>query len=188
MARRSRLERLRDPADRIASLAGLALLGAAARAAGLVPPSPVGIAWEAGAKPRWDGGPDFSIAHGGGHVGCALVVPGGRVGLDLEPAGAASCDDLRLALGPGGAPGPAPIGDATALWVAKEAVVKAAGATVAELPAVEVVDAAATFAGCRWRLKRPVLAPGILCAVACEDDLPLCAVCEDAAALLARGP
>ncbi len=187
-ARRARLERLREPADRAASLAGLALLLAAARRAGLPPPVPSRLDWPERGKPCWKDGPDFSIAHGGGHVGCALATPVLRVGLDLEPAGAASWQDLRHALGQDADLPAAGHGDATALWVAKEAVVKAAGATVADLASVRVAGGEATFEAARWHLQRPRLAADLLCAVASDAPALLDPFAEDAAALLAQGP
>ncbi|MCU0975866.1 MAG: hypothetical protein MUC71_06070 [Steroidobacteraceae bacterium] len=185
--RRARLERLRNPADRAASLAGLALLVAAARAAGLAPPDLARLEFPDRGKPRWPGGPDFSVSHGGGHVGCALIFPTGRVGLDLERADAACWHDLRLVLAPGESPGEG-AEQATEVWVGKEAVLKAAGATLAEAAAVALLGATADFGGRRWQLSRPALAPGIACAVASDAVAALEAAGEDAARLLALGP
>ncbi len=185
--RRSRLERLRNPFDRAASLAGLALLGAAANAAGLALPALAQLEFPDGGKPRWPGGPDFSISHGGGHAGCAIILPVGQVGLDLERSDAATWRDLRFVLAPGECPGGS-AAEATAAWVAKEAVVKATGATLAEAASVVLSGATAAFGGRRWRLSRPVLAPEISCAVASDAEAGLEIVEEDAATLLALGP
>lgn len=185
--RRARLERLRHAADLGASLAGLALLLAAARAAGMAPPDPARLEFPDRGKPRWAGGPDFSVSHGGGRVGCALIVPAGRVGLDLERSDAATWRDLRLFLAPGGPAGAGAEG-ATAAWVGTEAVLKAAGATLADAAAVKLADATAEFGGRRWRLARPMLAAGVACAIASDVEAAIVPVEEDAAALLAAGP
>jgi hypothetical protein len=185
--RRARLERLRDPADCAASLAGLALLRAAAHAAGLASPVLAQLEFPEGGKPRWPGGPDFSVSHGGGHVACALILPTGRVGVDLERGEAAAWPELRLVLAPGERVG-ASAEEATAAWVGKEAVLKAAGATLAEIAGVAISGARAEFDGRPWRLSRPVLVPGIACAVASDAAAVVEVVAEDAAQLLARGP
>lgn len=140
-----------------------------------------------GGKPRWPGGPDFSVSHGGGHVGCALILPTGRVGLDLESSGAATWDDLRLVLAPGERVG-CSAAEATTAWVGTEAVLKAAGATLAEIAGVAISGATADFDGRPWCLSRPALAPGVACAVASDVAALVDAVAEDAAQLLARGP
>jgi 4'-phosphopantetheinyl transferase len=188
-ARRQRLGRFRQAEDRLATLAGLALLQDCARAAGHAPPSPGALAWLAGGKPVWPDGPDFSISHAAGRVGCALAPPGLRVGLDLEGCGAVQATALRRVLQAdewalacqSGA-------DATALWVAKEAVLKAAGSTIAAAAEVAVAADHAMFAGERWRLLRPTLAPSHVAAVACERDSTLAIACRDIEALLAAGP
>lgn len=187
-ARCERLLRLRQPADRAASLAGLALLCACARAAGLSPPPLGSLCWPGAGKPFWPGGPDFSISHGGGRVGCALVVPRGRVGLDLEDWEAARPDDLRLLREASSTPLDGSPREATRRWVATEAALKAAGASVGDAAAVRVEAHCATFAGVRWTLHRPALAPRIACAVACDVVARLAISEEDAGALLERGP
>ena len=187
-SRRERLLRLRERDDRTASLAGLALLLACARAAGLPPPPLGSLHWPDAGKPAWPAGPDFSISHGGGWVGCALAVPRGRVGLDLEAAVAARPEDLRLVQHAAEPPVAGGAREATARWVAKEAALKAAGGSVGEARAVRVEPGCATFAGVRWRLERPALSPRIACAVACDVEAALAVTAEDAAALLDRGP
>jgi 4'-phosphopantetheinyl transferase EntD len=187
-ARRERLLRLRDPRDRAASLAGLALLLACARAAGWPAPPLPAFEWPERGKPRWPGGPEFSISHGGGRVGCAIALPEGRVGLDIEAVDAADPAMLRTALARGAWTVPATREEATALWVAKEAVVKAVGATIAEAARVEVAGSVARFDGLRLSLRRPVLGPRLACAVASDADLPVVAAEEDVARLLDGGP
>ena len=157
-SRRAALLRLREPADRNASLLGVALLGAAlgARAVALEPGA---LEYPAGGKPRLVAGPDFSIAHAAGYVGCALATTG-RVGFDLEPRGAVAPAALRLALGAAEreqlARGAL---DATAAWVMTEAVLKAAGRGIDSAARVRLAGEAATLDGARYRLASVTLAP-----------------------------
>ena len=186
-ARRERLLALRRPVDRAASLAGLALLLAAARRAGLAPPRLDALEWPPAGKPRWRGGARLRGAHGGGRVGCALLTVPGRVGLDVEPDEAAAAGELRLVLHPGES-APADRAAATALWVAKESVLKAAGAGITAAAAVRVEADAARYAGTRWMLWRPLLSPGCSCALACDVAAAPEVTEEEADALLAAGP
>lgn len=124
--KRAALERLREPADRIASVLGVALLGAALRASGR--------RFDAGSleypvrgKPRLRDAPDFSIAHAHGLVACALATRG-RVGVDLELRDAVRPDQLRLVLDDAERDAVAAgVLAPTDAWVMKEAVLKAAG-------------------------------------------------------------
>jgi 4'-phosphopantetheinyl transferase len=129
-----------------------------------------------GGKPHARGLPDFSVTHAGAWVACA-VATAGRVGLDVEmldsgnlPAFSYCFDsqelqqatDARAALG---------------IWCAKEATVKAAGATLAELRSVSVRGDAAQFRGQRWWLHAPPVPPELTCRLV--TDRPLLALnCE----------
>ena len=106
-----------------------------------------------GGKPHAPGLPDFSISHSGSWVGCA-VATAGRVGLDLECAGAAPTRDLGE-------------------WTAREAVLKAAGATLDAAAAVALDGAGAEFAGRRWLLLAPAAPPGCVAALALEQPAEL---------------
>jgi len=188
-ARRERLGRLRQAEDRLATLAGLALLLDCARAAGRVPPALGALAWMASGKPVWTDGPDFSISHAAGRVGCALAPPGMRVGLDLEGCGAARAAQLRRVLPADEWARACESGlDATALWVAREAVLKAAGSTIAAAAAVAVSADHAVFAGVRWRLLRPTLTASHVAAVAVDRESTRDIASRDVEALLAAGP
>jgi len=187
--RRLRLGRLRLQEDRVATLAGLVLLQDCARAAGLVPPPLDALAWLTSGKPVWPDGLDFSISHAAGRVGCALAPAGMRVGLDLEGCGSAPAAGLRRVLqAQECAQARQSGGDATALWVAKEAVLKAAGSSIAAAGAVAVAADHAMFAGVRWWLLRPTLAPSHVAAVAMDRDSALQIASRDVEALLAAGP
>ncbi|MGD9597638.1 MAG: 4'-phosphopantetheinyl transferase superfamily protein [Steroidobacteraceae bacterium] len=115
---------------------------------------PARLAFPPRGKPRYAGGPDFSIAHSAPLVACAAVSQG-AVGLDVE------CDDTveRLTL--------AAICDAgertlartlgkRALWMAKEAALKAGGGTIEQIGAVHVHAGGAEFRAVRYHAQ-PVL-------------------------------
>lgn len=155
--KRAALERLREPADRIASVLGVALLGAALRARGHAF-DPGDVEYPARGKPRLRGAPEFSIAHAHGLVACALAAHG-RVGLDLEPRDAVRPDQLRLVLDPvergaiaSGALAP------TDAWVMKEAVLKAAGQGVDAARRVVLRGRTALYDGATFALVRVELA------------------------------
>ena len=120
-----------------ATLAGLALaLGALTRALGRdVHISELQFAPDE--KPRLGqthsagAAADFSIAHSGPYVGCAALC-GGRVGLDVEVG-----EDERLES-----------------WVAREAVVKAAGLGMRAIQDVELCGALARCRGEHWHARR----------------------------------
>ena len=146
-ARRLTLEGSSDAAH--ASLAGLALaLRGLAQVLGCaVAPGDLELAQ--GHKPRLGARlaaragteVDFSIAHSGPYVGCAVSADA-RVGFDLEFG-----TDVRLAE-----------------WVAREAVVKAAGLGIRALAGVELEPGGARLDGERWHAC-PV--PGFQGAAAC---------------------
>jgi 4'-phosphopantetheinyl transferase len=167
----TRLARLRDPDARRATLLGLALLCDCASAAGIRAPAAGDLLFPPGGKPRWPGGPGFSIAHAAGRAACALAPPGSEVGLDLEAEHDVSPQDLRLVADARELAQYAAAGlGAAALWTAKEAVSKAAGTGLPSLSRVEAGCTEACLDGRRWRLLRPTLAPGLRCTVATDCD------------------
>jgi phosphopantetheinyl transferase len=150
-ARRERILRLREPVDRNASLMGYALLARACAAQG-IEPDWRRLSAAPRRKPTLTGGPDFSIAHAGRRVACAVLARG-RIGLDLEPRAAVRLSHLRLALDAheraaleAGRLTPA---DA---FVMKEAAIKAAGATIAALPRVRLRGRRARLDASTFRL------------------------------------
>ena len=157
-AKRESLARLRAPADRNASLLGIALL-ARALAARSRTLADCALEYPARAKPRLARGPDFSIAHAGGFVGCALATAG-RVGLDVEPRRPLAAGALRRALA---APTLAALAagrlEPIAAWVMTEAALKAAGLGVEAAVRVQLEGAAATVDGERFALVPLALAP-----------------------------
>ena len=183
--RAARLARLRDPADRVATLLGLALLLDCAAAAGLPEAGATDLHMPVRGKPRWRRGPDFSISHAGGRVACALAPAGVVVGLDLEPVDAVGWHDLRLVTAEAERDLYAELGlDAAFVWTAKEAVLKAAGAGLAAIREVNVSEDVATFRGRRFLLCRPRLAHGFACTVALSDRTRLQVRKRDGARLL----
>jgi 4'-phosphopantetheinyl transferase len=169
--RRERLARW-PAAARDASLLGLALLERAAR--DCAPERRLAaLVFPAGAKPYWPGGPDFSIAHSGQLVACALAMAG-RVGLDLERANAVSAQQLRLVLDAREraaiAAGELAASDA---FVMKEAVVKASGAGLTALGRVRLAGATAELDGTAFWLSNVPLPQPYLAYLA--TDRPLAA-------------
>jgi len=101
-------------------------------------------------KPFAPGCPDFSITHAGEWVLCALAA-GGEVGIDAEESGAARWSEDRLAS-----------------WAAKEATVKAAGATLAELAQVQLRGRRIAFRGRSWYCRTPRLQAPLVVRVVTE--------------------
>jgi len=152
------ISRLREPADRNASLLGLALLESALLSVGLVF-DPAEIAYPASGKPQLRGGPDFSISHAGGLVGCAVALRG-SVGFDLEAVGAVTVGQLRLALGAAEhAELAAGARDPTVAWVQSEAALKALGLRAAQAPRVRLAGVTASVDDSRLFLSPAQLGP-----------------------------
>jgi hypothetical protein len=131
------------------------------------------LQWSDRGKPRLPGGPEFSLTHSRGFAACAVAPRGLPVGIDLEPEGRARAVAVRqvanrrerAALAAG-------ILTATALWLAKEAVLKAAGAGLPDIAGVTVQKDGARFAGVDyvWRLFQP--RDGLLLALAMRAPMP----------------
>jgi phosphopantetheinyl transferase len=142
-----------------ASLAGIALaLRALSHVAGRAV-TPAEILFAPGEKPRLATQAagcagslcDFSISHSGPWVGCAAV-RGGRVGFDLEMGSGA-----RIAG-----------------WVAREATLKACGASLAALGEVRLAGAQASCRGTQWYAHAAQLFPGAAaCVMSDRPQRPL---------------
>jgi 4'-phosphopantetheinyl transferase len=130
------------------------------------------------------GGPEFSIAHAGGLVACAVA--DAPIGLDLEARGAARAEQLRLVLSAEEwAAVEAGALDPTDAWVMKEAASKAAGRGATAVRDVALRDGVAVLDGREWCLTRvPLPATHVAWLAAREriDAVELVAV-ADAAAL-----
>jgi phosphopantetheinyl transferase len=133
-------------------------LRALARATGQ-PVQAAQLVFGADEKPQLAGGAaDFSIAHSGPYVGCAAL-RGARVGLDLEFG-----SDARLEN-----------------WVAREAVVKAAGLGMRAVNEVQFTAAGAHCRGATWHARTLAQFPG---AAACAmTSVPVQAVVASAVPL-----
>ncbi|HEV7716189.1 MAG TPA: hypothetical protein VGO53_11370 [Steroidobacteraceae bacterium] len=98
-----------------------------------------------GGKPYVPGAPDFSIAHSGPWVGCA-VAASGRVGFDVECQRPGIEQTVRLLVSPEEAPRLDPE-SALKRWVATEAALKTFGESIREAPAVEFREGRVSFRG-----------------------------------------
>ena len=129
------------------------------------------LRYSAAGKPQAPGLPEFSIAHSGAHVLCALASRG-AVGVDIEAIVGrgelplwqqvfdaqerAAARSVRAALG---------------IWTAKEAVLKAAGAARAELAQVRVRGRRADFRSRRWYCRAPRLGAGLVVRLATSQPV-----------------
>jgi phosphopantetheinyl transferase len=103
-------------------------------------------------KPYAQGFPDFSISHSGDWVVCAMA-GAGSIGVDVQ------------ALADGATAG------AVAVWSAKEATLKAAGASLQDLPRMQVCGERVQFLGRRWYCAAPRLTPAV--ALRVVSSLPI---------------
>ena len=158
-ARRLELER-RGAAHRLAGLAGVALaLEGASRLRGR-PADIAQLRFPAGGKPRFEGGPWFSISHSTTRVAVA-VCERGEVGLDIEDAAGAGAREIER-------------------WTAIEAVLKATGAGLRETGSVRLDDdlRSAFFADRRVHLLPLALSRSCVARLAAFDELTSIAVEE----------
>ena len=155
----------------LASLTALALLAGFA-ATRNIPPLDC-LAWTASGKPHFSGGPGISFTHSRGFAACAVARRGLDVGIDLEPADRARAAAVAQVAGPTerralaeGWVSP------TGLWVAKEAVLKAAGSGLADIHKVVLGRRRAQLGGVAYRWRHFRLRRGLLLAVAVPGCLP----------------
>lgn len=134
--------RLRLPIDagrQSQTFLGLALACRLLGAAAGRPVAPAELRFARSGKPCVPGCPEFSIAHAGDWVLCALAADG-PIGIDVEATATAGSNEAALAT-----------------WAAREATIKAAGATLAELAQVQVHGRRIRFRGRRWYCRTPRL-------------------------------
>lgn len=153
------------------TLTGLALLGSMSLACRLPPLDRLRRTNRG--KPWFPGGPHFSITHSGGFAACAVAPRGLTIGIDLEPVNRAGIEAIRAV---------ANVEErdsldsssitATELWTAKEAVLKAAGAALADICRVSVDHDRARFAGVDYYVRSYPLNEDLLLAIALERQIP----------------
>ncbi len=106
--------------------------------------------------------PQFSIAHAGDWVVCALW-GAGAVGVDIEPVVSRAAlphwrtvfDREELLAAHSARAG-------LAIWTKKEATLKASGSTLAELAFIRVRGRHVEFRDRRWHSRAPRIAPGMI--------------------------
>ena len=148
-ARRLRLSM--DALRQSQTFLGLALACRLLGAVSAGPVEPSALRFARSGKPYVPGSPDFSIAHAGDWVLCALAA-NGNVGVDVEECAAARSSAAPLAI-----------------WTAREATIKAAGATLAELARVHIDGRRIGFHGRRWYLRSPRLGSRLVVRVVTEQ-------------------
>lgn len=151
------------------SATGLALLAHCGRVMDLPPLS--AIRRPDRGKPRWPGGPDFSITHARGFAACAVAPAGITIGIDLEPAGRVRLQSIRRVLTAAEERALVAGGDATRLWTGKEAVLKAAGASLADAASVEVEGQGGRIGEQHFHLQQLTLDGGVVLTLATSELL-----------------
>jgi 4'-phosphopantetheinyl transferase len=151
-----------------ATLAGIDLLAHGALALGNEPLDAASLVYPERGKPYLPGGPEFSISHTSDLAVCAVAC-GIKLGIDIEiiarvresmlrrVASAEEIETFRDA-----ECGPA------ALWTRKEAVLKAAGASIFGASEVTVRRDDGEYHGQRWYFCGPETLEGCAFALACE--------------------
>ncbi len=131
------------------------------------PADPARLEFPPRGKPRYPGGPRFSVSHSAPLVACAAVSLG-EVGLDVECEAAVErltlatiCDDAERELA-------REIGTRR-VWMAKEAALKAGGGTIEQIAAVRVFAGGATFREVRYHE----------CRIELEGRWPVCVMTSE---------
>ncbi len=151
-----------DPRAQSRTLLGVALACRLLSAASGRSVEPRALRYTRRGKPHVPGLPEFSIAHAGGWVACALA-SAGAVGIDIEPlARRAALPHWRSVFDADELAAAHSARAALSIWTTKEAVLKAAGAAFADLPQVSVRGRRVRFGGLRWHCRAPRLAPGMV--------------------------
>jgi len=135
-------------------------------------------AWtrDAAGRPRLAGlAADFNISHCAGLALCAIR-PAGRVGVDVEPLALRDPEGLRLGFGPEEwaeiQTAADPNRTLLRLWTAKEAALKADGRGLGVEPAtVDARGAEIRVGGTAWRVARPDVGAGWICALAADGPV-----------------
>ena len=172
------LARWRNPMDRQARVLGRLLVRLALETLGADPAALAGWRVDRFGRPGLPGGvADCSLSHSGGLV-AAAVSARGRVGVDVEVLAPLPLEALDAAFGSGEMAdvrsAPEPARRALELWTGKEAALKADGRGMSLAPTlVDARGEAIRLDGEVWRISRPALAPGWLCALATNQPAPV---------------
>jgi phosphopantetheinyl transferase len=113
-------------------------------------------------KPHASGLPQFSIAHAGDWVICALSSDG-AIGIDIEPmAPRAALPSWTMVFDGAERRAAYSARAGLTIWTTKEATLKAAGGTLAELASVRVRGRRVEFRGHHWHVRAPRVAPRMI--------------------------
>lgn len=161
--------------ERGTGLASLTVLALLASLPDRIPMPPLDrLRWTAAGKPGFPRGPAISLTHSRGFAACAVAAPGSSIGIDLEPVGRASAPAVALVADGAerraiarGTMSP------TGLWTVKEAVLKAAGASLAEIRGVAVRNLVARFAGVNYGWCHLQPGTGLIVTVAAREAAPV---------------
>jgi phosphopantetheinyl transferase len=159
---RRRFAALKSATARLEMITGLALLRHGLAVVGSAAPDIAALRYPAGRAPHWQSGPLFSISHSDGLVACAIA-PADRVaaiGIDLERVRPLDPVRFRHVL-PRAVEARVDSMSLLRAWTRREAVLKAAGASLRHIGEVDVdaAGAIARFEGRRWYLAELDLPP-----------------------------
>lgn len=184
------MARWRNPMDRQSRVLGRLLVRLALESLGLANADLAGWRLDRFGRPSLSGcAADCSLSHSGGLVAAAVSVPG-RVGVDVEVLAPLPLEALDAAFGPGEMDDILSAEDQTRraleLWTGKEATLKADGRGMSLDPSrIDARGEAICLDGEVWRIFRPQLTPGWLCALATNQSAPMVHIMRtDLAALL----
>jgi phosphopantetheinyl transferase len=132
---------------------------------------PAELRYSAQGKPQVPGLPQFSIAHAGVWVLCALS-SAGAVGIDVEPLASRAALPRWLRVFDSHERAAARSARAAlSIWATKEAALKAAGAAFAELAQVRVRGRRVEFRARRWYCRAPHVAPRMIARLVTEQPV-----------------
>lgn len=188
-----RIARWRNPMDRQTRVLGRLLVRLALETLGVAPVDLAGWSADRFGRPSLPGcAADYSVSHSGGFAVAAASVSG-RVGVDVEVLAPLPLENLDAAFGPGEMDDILSAGDqarrALELWTGKEAALKADGRGLTLDPArIDARGEAICLGAETWRILRPALSPGCLCALVTHQSAPVVnSIRTDLAALLGEG-
>ena len=187
------MARCRNPLDRQSRVLGRLLVRLALETMGVSAADLAGWSVDRFGRPYLAGcAADCSVSHSGGLVAAAVSLPG-RVGLDVEVVTPLPIEALDAAFSSEEMADIRSAGDQTRraleLWTGKEATLKADGRGLSLDPTlVDARGETLRLGGETWRIVRPELTPGWLCALATNQATPVVDIIRtDLASLLDGG-